>query len=123
MSGVRRVAPAALLLAGFVALWQGVATLDSVDDLTLASPVETWTALGDDWSLLIDNAWVTLAEVLLGLALSVLFGVVLAVTKGTTRPRASRRCSGSPGSAGVSGTRARAASSVRNGSGPISCTR
>ena len=86
MSGARRVAPAALLLAGFVALWQGVATLDSVDDLTLASPAETLTALGDDWSLLIDNAWVTLAEVLLGLALSVVAGVVLAVVMHLHRP-------------------------------------
>ena len=32
---------AGLLVALFVAAWQGVATLDSVDDLTLASPVET----------------------------------------------------------------------------------
>ena len=28
----------------------------SVDDLTLASPVETFDALRDDWSLLMDNA-------------------------------------------------------------------
>ena len=36
----------------FVLAWQGVASLDSVDDLTLASPVETFDALRDDWSLL-----------------------------------------------------------------------
>ena len=36
--------------------WQGVASLDSVDDLTLASPVETFDALRDDWGLLMDNA-------------------------------------------------------------------
>ena len=41
MSGAGRVALAAALLAGFVAVWQGIATLDSVDDLTLASPAET----------------------------------------------------------------------------------
>ena len=86
MSGARRVALAAALLAGFVAVWQGIATLDSVDDLTLASPAETVTALGDDWSLLIDNAWVTLTEVLLGLALSVVAGVVLAVVMHLHRP-------------------------------------
>ena len=51
---------AVALLAAFVLAWQGVASLDSVDDLTLASPVETWDALRDDWSLLLDNAWVTL---------------------------------------------------------------
>ena len=70
---------AALLLAAFVALWQGVATLHSVDDLTLASPAETVTALSDDWSLLIDNAWVTLKEVLLGLAIAVVAGAGVAV--------------------------------------------
>ena len=62
-----------------LAAWQGVASLDSVDDLTLASPVETWRALRDDWSLLFDNAWVTFTEVLLGLGIAVVAGVVLAV--------------------------------------------
>ena len=51
-----RVGLAAALLALFVLAWQGVASLDSVDDLTLASPVETLDALRDDWSLLMDNA-------------------------------------------------------------------
>jgi putative hydroxymethylpyrimidine transport system permease protein len=83
---VRRFGLAALLLAAFVALWQGVATLDSVDDLTLASPAETFTALRDDWSLLMDNAWVTLVEVLLGLAVSVVTGVALAVAMHLHRP-------------------------------------
>ncbi len=44
-----RVALAVALVAGFAAAWQGVASLDSVDDLTLASPSETLTALSDDW--------------------------------------------------------------------------
>ena len=47
---------AAALLVLFVLIWQGVASLHSVDDLTLASPVETFQALRDDWSLLMDNA-------------------------------------------------------------------
>ncbi len=76
---MRRYALAALLLALFVLAWQGVASLHSVDDLTLASPVETFKALRDDWSLLMDNAGVTLVEVLLGLAISVVAGVVFAV--------------------------------------------
>ena len=44
-----RYALASVLLALFVLAWQGVATLHSVDDLTLASPVETFEALRDDW--------------------------------------------------------------------------
>jgi putative hydroxymethylpyrimidine transport system permease protein len=77
---------AAPLLAGFVLLWQGVASLDAVDDLTLASPVETGEALGRDFSLLMDNAAVTLVEVLLGLAISIAAGCGFAVAMHLYRP-------------------------------------
>ena len=76
----------AALLAAFVAIWQGVASLDSVDDLTLASPIETFDALRDDWSLLWDNAAVTLVEVLLGLAVSVTAGGFFAIAMHLFRP-------------------------------------
>jgi ABC-type nitrate/sulfonate/bicarbonate transport system permease component len=81
-----RILLAGLLLAAFVAAWQGVASLHGVDDLTLASPSETLTALSDDWSLLMDNARVTLIEVVLGLAIAVAAGVALAVTMHLFRP-------------------------------------
>jgi putative hydroxymethylpyrimidine transport system permease protein len=81
-----RAALAVLLLALFVLAWQGVASLESVDDLTLASPVETWQALRDDWSLLVDNAGVTLVEVLLGLAISLAAGVAFGVAMHLVRP-------------------------------------
>ena len=77
---------AGLLIALFVLAWQGVASLESVDDLTLASPVETWRALRDDRSLLLDNAWVTLVEVVLGLAIAVLAGALFAVAMHLVRP-------------------------------------
>ncbi len=76
---MRRVALTGLLLAAFVAAWAWLASLDSVDDLTLASPGEVVQAFEDDWALLWDNAWVTLTEVLLGLAIAVVTGVVFAV--------------------------------------------
>ncbi len=81
-----RYALSAALVVLFVLAWQGVASLESVDDLTLASPVETWDALREDWSLLWDNAWVTLVEVLLGLAIAVVAGVGLAVAMHLARP-------------------------------------
>ena len=81
-----RILLALLLLLLFGLAWQGVASLESVDDLTLASPVETWGALRDDWSLLIDNAGVTLVEVLLGLAISLAAGVGFAVAMHLVRP-------------------------------------
>ncbi len=76
---MRRLALTLLLLAGVVAVWAWLASLDSVDDLTLASPREVAQAFEDDWSLLWDNAWVTLKEVLLGLAIAVVVGVLSAV--------------------------------------------
>jgi putative hydroxymethylpyrimidine transport system permease protein len=75
-----------LLVCLFVLAWQGVASLESVDDLTLASPVETWQALRDDWSLLMDNAGVTLVEVLLGLALATFAGTAFALAMHLFRP-------------------------------------
>jgi NitT/TauT family transport system permease protein/putative hydroxymethylpyrimidine transport system permease protein len=81
-----RIALTVALLASFVLAWQGIASLDSVDDLTLASPVETWDALREDWSLLWDNALVTLWEVLLGLAAAAVAGVALALTMHLIRP-------------------------------------
>ena len=77
---------AALLLGLFVLAWQGVASLESVDDLLVASPVETAEALYDEFGLLWDNALVTLVEVLLGLAVAVPLGVLLAVGMHLVRP-------------------------------------
>jgi ABC-type nitrate/sulfonate/bicarbonate transport system permease component len=82
---MRRAALVALLLLAFVAAWQGLASLHSVDDLTLASPVETLRALHDDWSLLMHNAGVTLLEVALGLAISVAAGLLFAVAMHLSR--------------------------------------
>ena len=67
---MRRALLAGGLLAVFVALWSWVASWGSVDDLTLASPGETLDAFADNRALLLDNAWVTLYEVLLGLAVA-----------------------------------------------------
>lgn len=76
---MRRALLSGLLLAAFVGVWAWVASLDSVDDLTLASPGEVAGALRDDWGLLWDNAWVTLQEVLLGLAIAVTAGSAFAI--------------------------------------------
>jgi putative hydroxymethylpyrimidine transport system permease protein len=83
---MRRAALAASLVCLFVLAWQGVASLHSVNDLTLASPVETYHALRDDWTLLMDNAGTTLVEVLLGLAISVAAGALFAISMHLVRP-------------------------------------
>jgi ABC-type nitrate/sulfonate/bicarbonate transport system permease component len=71
--------PSLLLGLAALALWQGVASLPQVDDLTLASPVEVGGALRADWALLIDNAAVTLVEVVLGLAVALVLGAGAAI--------------------------------------------
>ena len=81
----RAIGPLLLLLAA-VLLWQAIASLPSVDNLTLASPVETWKALKDDRSLLLDEASVTAVEVVLGLAISIAVGVLLAVAMHLIHP-------------------------------------
>jgi ABC-type nitrate/sulfonate/bicarbonate transport system permease component len=83
---LRRVLPPALLLALAILAWQGVASLHGVDNLTLASPVETWRALRHDRSLLFDEAGVTAVEVLLGLGISIVLGFGLAVLMHLVRP-------------------------------------
>ncbi len=70
----------------FVAAWQGVASLHSVDNLTLASPAETWDALRHDHALLLSNMWVTLEEVLLGLAIAIVAGAGSAILMHLFRP-------------------------------------
>ena len=83
---MRRYVAAAVLFVAFVLVWQGVATLHGVDNLTLASPVETWHSLRVDRSLLLSNLWVTLEEVLLGLGIAVVAGAGSAILMHMYRP-------------------------------------
>lgn len=82
---IRRVVLAGTLAAAFIGIWAWVASWSSVDDLTLASPGQTVRAFQDDRSLLLDNAWVTLYEVLLGLAVAVVGGVLAALAMHLSR--------------------------------------
>lgn len=69
-----------------VLAWQGVASLPSIDNLTLASPVETWHSLRVDRSLLFDQAGVTAVEVVAGLAISIALGMAIAISMHLLRP-------------------------------------
>jgi ABC-type nitrate/sulfonate/bicarbonate transport system permease component len=82
---MRRLVLAALLLVGFVAAWQGVASLDSVDDLTLASPTEVVESFGDDRQLLLEEAAVTGYEIVLGLAIAVVAALLFALAMHLSR--------------------------------------
>jgi ABC-type nitrate/sulfonate/bicarbonate transport system permease component len=83
---MRRYVAAAVLFVAFVLVWQGVATLHGVDNLTLASPVETWHSLKVDRALLLSNMWVTLEEVLLGLGIALVAGAGSAILMHLYRP-------------------------------------
>jgi ABC-type nitrate/sulfonate/bicarbonate transport system permease component len=52
---VNRIWPSLLLLVVVILIWQGVASVPSIDNLTLASPVETWHALRVDHHLLLSG--------------------------------------------------------------------
>ena len=83
---MRRWALTVLLLVLAVAVWQLVASLPGVDRLILASPGETARALSHDHRLLLDNAWVTLVEAALGLAVGLVFGATVAIGMHLVRP-------------------------------------
>lgn len=74
-----------LLVAALIGAWQLAATsgalanLLNLESLLVPSPSEIAESLWQNRSLLAENAWVTLQEVLLGLALAIAAGVIFAV--------------------------------------------
>lgn len=59
--------------------WDAIAGLLDIEDYLVPSPSQIASALWDERSLLADNAWVTLREVILGFALAVAAGLLFAV--------------------------------------------
>jgi len=82
---VRRWLYPALLLAALLGIWQvlaasgALAEVFGLEEFLVPSPAEIASALWEDRSLLAENAWVTLQEIVLGFALAVLVGVGFAV--------------------------------------------
>ncbi len=83
---MRRRLPSVGLGLAALGLWQAVASLPGVDDLTLASPSEVVGALVRDRSLLLDNLSVTLIEVVLGLGVALVLGAGAAILMHLVRP-------------------------------------
>jgi ABC-type nitrate/sulfonate/bicarbonate transport system permease component len=83
---MKRWISAGVLLVLFIVAWQAVASIHGVDNLTLASPVETWHSLKVDRALLLSNMWVTLEEVLLGLGIALVAGAGSAILMHMYRP-------------------------------------
>lgn len=70
--------PALLMLAAFFALWEAYTALSDIDPLLLPPPSAVFSALWDERSLLWSNLQTTALEVVVGLLLALLVGVVMA---------------------------------------------
>jgi putative hydroxymethylpyrimidine transport system permease protein len=81
---LKRALPPVALLALLIGAWQVVSGW--VDPLLLASPSDTVQALGDDRSLLLDEAWITAIEVVAGLAIAIVVGFAVAIAMHMLRP-------------------------------------
>jgi ABC-type nitrate/sulfonate/bicarbonate transport system permease component len=79
MNRIRAWAPAVALVAAAVACWEVAAQAGWVEDYLLPAPSEVARALVEDRALLLDDAWVTGQEVVLGFALALAAGVAIAV--------------------------------------------
>jgi ABC-type nitrate/sulfonate/bicarbonate transport system permease component len=77
---------AALLVLLLLGGWEAYARLGSIDAFILPAPTQVAQALWDDRGLLWDNLLVTGEEVVLGLALALAAGVLLAVALHLFRP-------------------------------------
>ena len=85
MRTVLRILLPAALIAALIGLWQIAASAGWIADalnlepFLVPSPAEVGDALWSSRSLLLENAWVTLREILVGLAAGVLVGIALSV--------------------------------------------
>jgi putative hydroxymethylpyrimidine transport system permease protein len=83
--GVRRWLLPALLLAALIGAWQlaastgAIADALSLEDFLVPSPAEIASSLWENRSLLAENAWVTLREMLLGILCALAVGVGFAI--------------------------------------------
>jgi putative hydroxymethylpyrimidine transport system permease protein len=82
---MRRWLPPIAIIALLLGLWQLAANLDvlahalHIEPFLVPSPSDITESLWTDRSLLVDNGWVTLQEVIAGFALSIAAGVSFAV--------------------------------------------
>jgi putative hydroxymethylpyrimidine transport system permease protein len=83
--GVRRVLPPLLILLALLGLWELAARWDvlanllGIEPFLIPAPSDVAQSLWQDRSLLAENGWVTLREVLLGFACAVVAGLGFAI--------------------------------------------
>jgi NitT/TauT family transport system permease protein len=83
MARARRLAlavgPPLLFAILVLGAWQLYASVGPVTSLTLPKPTEVATSLWEERSLLLENTWITVEEILIGFALAIVVGFLLAV--------------------------------------------
>lgn len=77
MDSLRTAALALLWLAGLV-LWHAIVVIFEYPKYLVASPMDVWIVLRDDASLIFSHAIVTTQEWVIGLLISIVFGISLA---------------------------------------------
>lgn len=70
--------PAGIIIAGAVGAWEAVVAINDIPHWKLPAPSEVGKELWNARVLLLDHTWVTLQEVLIGFAIALTAGVVLA---------------------------------------------
>ncbi len=76
----------AVIFLGLLAVWQALVSLTGVESFILPGPLAVARALASRWSLLAENAGVTILEILLGLACGSLLGAASALLIAAFRP-------------------------------------
>jgi putative hydroxymethylpyrimidine transport system permease protein len=68
-----------VLALGLLLVWQGIVWATQAPHYILPAPTRVLAALTNHFALLMSNAWITLAEILLGLTLGIAAGLVSAI--------------------------------------------
>lgn len=74
-----------IIFAGLIAAWQVLVSATGVEPYILPSPLKVALALNTRFDVLMGHAWITLAEIILGLVLGTLLGTMSALVMGYFR--------------------------------------
>lgn len=76
----------AIVFVGFVAAWETLVRLTGVPHFILPGPARVGAALAENWAFILENAGVTLVEIVLGMAIGLILGLscALALTASKT---------------------------------------
>ncbi|MDO8213212.1 ABC transporter permease [Conexibacter sp. CPCC 206217] len=78
------VLPPLLFAIAVLVVWQVGVRVTDTEESTLPAPTQVFSAMWDIRDLLLDNAWVTIKEILIGYAIAIVLGVGLAVLLAST---------------------------------------